>query len=175
MAADACLPVGLHAISLCGLHARDLPERHQEAAPVGALIREHPAARFRDAVVAAPALAGFLDPAPFDPAAFLEPVQRRVERREREAQAAAGPLFDQLGDFIAVVALVVHDGQDHDLGAAFFGLVERPPCCHSLHPYMKDGYIYHKGNRVIRRSGHRVIWGSGGGLAVGLAPWSTTP
>src|SRR5687767_4511441 len=54
------------------LHAGHLAERGDEAAPVGALIREHAPAGLGDAVIAAAALAGFLDPPRLDPAAILE-------------------------------------------------------------------------------------------------------
>src|SRR5689334_20958171 len=62
------------------LDASDLPQRGDEAAPVGALLGEHPPSGLRDAVVAPPPLAGLLDPAPLDPAAILQPVERGVER-----------------------------------------------------------------------------------------------
>ncbi len=97
-------------------------------------------------------LPGLFDPPGLEPAAILEPVERRVERGEREPEAAAGPLFDQFRDLVPVVAVVFHDREDHDFGAAFFGLVERPSAGHALHPYMKDSYIYHPW------TGPRVNW-----------------
>src|SRR5688500_1199761 len=100
-------------------HARDLAEGGDESAPVVALFGEYAAAGVGNAVVAPPALSGLLDPAAFDPAAILEPVQRGVERGEGEAQAAAGPFGDQPGDLVAVVMLVLDDGEDDQLGAAF--------------------------------------------------------
>src|SRR5690242_15278302 len=66
--------------------ACDLPEGGDEPRPVGALIREYFAAGLGDAVIAAPPLAGAFDPAPADPPAIFQAVQRGVERGEREAE-----------------------------------------------------------------------------------------
>src|SRR5204863_4841049 len=99
-------------------------------------------ARLGDAIVAAAPLSCLLDPSPFDPAALLEAVERGVERRQGEAQAAAGAGLDQLGDRVTVAALVLDDRQDDDLGAAFLGFVERSACRHVQLPYIVDSYIY---------------------------------
>src|SRR3954467_3173314 len=112
-------------VPLCVLAAGDLGQRGDEAAPVGALLDEHAPPRVGNPVVAAAALAGLFHPPALDPAAIFEAIERRVERGERELQAAAGPLLDQLGDLVAVMALVFDDGENHDLGAAFLGFVER--------------------------------------------------
>src|SRR5262245_55852604 len=87
------------------LHARDLPERGDEPPPVGALLGEHAPPGLGDPIVAAPPLAGLLDPASLDPAAILEPVQRGVERREREPAAPARARLDELRDLVPVMAL----------------------------------------------------------------------
>src|SRR3954451_695663 len=107
------------------LDAGDLGQRRDEAAPVGALLHEYAPPRVGNPVIAAAALAGLFHPPALDPAAIFEAIKRRVERGERELQAAAGPLLDQLGDLVAVMALVFDDGENHDLGAAFLGFVER--------------------------------------------------
>src|SRR3954452_520538 len=107
------------------LDAGDLGQRRDETAPVGALLDEHAPPRVGNPVVAAAALPGLFHPPALDPAAIFEAIQRRVERREREPQAAAGPLLDQLGDLVPVITLVFDDGENHDLGAAFLGFVER--------------------------------------------------
>src|SRR5215831_1524254 len=92
------------------LDAGHLAERRDQARPVGPLLAEHAAPGLGDAVVAAPALPGLLDPPPLDPPALLEAVERGVERGERKAQAAAAAGLDQLADLVAVVALVLDDG-----------------------------------------------------------------
>ena len=125
------------------IHAGHLAERRDEPAPVFALFRQDRAAGLGDAVVAAPALAGLLDPASLDPAAVLEAVERGVERREREAEVAAGALFDQLRDLVAVVRFVLDHREDHDFGAAFLGLVDRSALCHAGTLYA--GQLYVKG------------------------------
>src|SRR5262249_46016532 len=47
-------------------------------------------------------LPGLFDPRPLDQSALFHPVERRIERRRVKLQHALRPLFDQLGDFIAV-------------------------------------------------------------------------
>src|SRR3954453_9194412 len=106
------------------LHDGELSERGDEPRPVGALLGEHLPAGLGDAVVAAAALAGLLDPAALDPAAVLEPVEGRVEGGEREAQPAIGPLLDQLRDLVPVVALVFDNREDDQLGAALLRFLE---------------------------------------------------
>src|SRR5205809_768868 len=69
------------------------------------------------------------------------PVERGVERGQREAEAAGGPRLDQLGDLVAVVPFVLDDRQDHDLGAAFLGLVNRSSRCHAGPLYEGELYI----------------------------------
>src|SRR3970040_2660897 len=53
---------GTRASGLRVLHAGDVAQRRDELRPVGALCREHAAAGLSNAVVAATALARFLDP-----------------------------------------------------------------------------------------------------------------
>src|SRR5262249_60069359 len=122
-------------------HAGHLSERGDETAPVGALLGEHAAARVGDAVVAAPPLARFFDPPSPNPAAIFEAVQRRVERGEREAEPAIRARLDELRDLVPVVALVLDDREDHELGAALLGFVDRTAAGHVLPPYMKERYI----------------------------------
>src|SRR4051812_33094943 len=86
------------------LDAGHLAERRHEPAPVLALIRKDAAARFGDPVITTAPRAGFLDPSPLDPAAILEPVQGRVQRREGEPEAAVRALLNQLRDLVTVMA-----------------------------------------------------------------------
>src|SRR5688500_17531038 len=105
-------------------HARHLTQRFDESLPVLALVGEHLAAGFGDAVVTAPALAGLLDPSPLDPLAVFHAVQRGVERGEGEADRPAGSLVDQAGDFIAVTAAIFEKREDDDFSASFFGSLD---------------------------------------------------
>jgi hypothetical protein len=82
--------------------AGHLHQRCDKARPVFALGREYPAAAFSDAVIAAAALTGPLDPSPADQAAFLEAIQRLVERRQRELQRPARAVFDVASNVLAV-------------------------------------------------------------------------
>src|SRR5258708_521528 len=64
------------------LEARDAVDGEDEVLPAAALGGQHLAAERRELVVAAPALAGLLDPLPLDPAALLEAAGERVGRRD---------------------------------------------------------------------------------------------
>ena len=70
--------------------------------PDTALARERLPAGTGELVVAAAALAGAFDPAPFDEAPVLEPIERGVERRDVEVDGALGAARDQLTDLVAV-------------------------------------------------------------------------
>src|SRR5215217_1712366 len=83
------------------LHTGHLAQSRNEVGPVFALPRKRRPAQWRDAVVAAPALAGFLDPAALQPPSLLEAVQRGIQGREREAEPSASPLVDQLRNLVA--------------------------------------------------------------------------
>src|SRR5687768_6085109 len=74
--------------------AHDGIDRLDVRLPRFALTREHAAAFRREAIEAALALAGLLYPSSFDPAAVLEAEDRRVERRQREGEPAAGAGLD---------------------------------------------------------------------------------
>src|SRR5207249_1849931 len=121
--------------------AGDRPQRRHEPAPVGPLLGQHPAPRIGDPVVTPPALSRFLDPSAPDPAAILHPVERGVERREGESQAAVGALFDEPCDLVSVMALAVDDGENQDLAAALLGFVDRTAARHGGHLHEAALYI----------------------------------
>src|SRR5262245_47292423 len=77
---------------------RDLPDRVHEFPPVVALRGEHVPALRREAVEPATTFSGLLDPFPRDPAALLQAVEQRIERRDLELHASGGSLFDQFAD-----------------------------------------------------------------------------
>src|SRR5262249_62043945 len=80
------------ASSASGIGVAPLDDR----APGAALRRKPGGARRRQPVVAAPALAGFFDPAALDPAALFEAVEQRIQRSDTELEGAARPRPDQL-------------------------------------------------------------------------------
>src|SRR5687768_9604224 len=94
-------------------------DRVNEFGPVAALRRQHAAAFGCQPVEPAPALVRLLDPLAGDPAALLEAVEQRIERRHLELQPAARALLDQLADLVAVTRACFHQRQDQQLGAAF--------------------------------------------------------
>src|SRR6478736_2787972 len=105
-------------------------ERDKEGVPHAALPRQGGAAGLRQAVVAAPPLAGLLHPASFDQAAILELVQRRVERRDMEIDRAVGSIGDQPADVVAVARLFFDQGEDQHFGAAALQFTGQPVCDH---------------------------------------------
>ena len=101
-----------------GSMPRDALQRRQQLVPAGALLGEHLPAGRRQLVVAAAALPGLLEPPAIDPAAALHAIEHRIERSDVKPQHAAGPVVDQLGDFVAVPLPFLEDRQDHQVGAA---------------------------------------------------------
>src|SRR5262245_3087670 len=87
--------------------------------PDGTLIGQNPAARRRQSVETAIALARLFDPATLDPAAVFEPQERRIQRRQRKGQPAARPRLDELADLVAMARPGVDERQDQHLDAAF--------------------------------------------------------
>src|SRR6516162_8367386 len=67
------------------LQLRNAVQRGDEVLPDVPLTGQHCAPGLRQPVVAPSALPGALDPAPFDEASVLEPVERRVEGRDVKA------------------------------------------------------------------------------------------
>src|SRR5262245_10811018 len=104
------------------LDARNAIDGGHEFTPRPALRFEDAGARGREAVVAAAALAGLLDPAAVNPAAFFETVEQRIERRDAELEHAAGAQLDQLAEVITMPRLVFNEGEDQEFGAPLFQL-----------------------------------------------------
>src|SRR5690349_14576154 len=101
-----------------GRNPRDAIQRREKVLPDVALAGERLAPAPRELVIAAPALAGALDPAPFDQAAVLEAVQRRIERCDVEGDRPARAGGDQLSDLVAVALPLFQQRQDQQLRAA---------------------------------------------------------
>src|SRR5262249_42615495 len=96
--------------------------RLNESAPAAALGGQHLLSRGRQPVVAAPALAGLLDPAPLYPAAFFKPVQQRIQRGNVEPHHPARPDLDQLADLVAVPRAILDKRKNQQFGAALLKL-----------------------------------------------------
>src|SRR5262249_11058160 len=75
--------------------------RHKRL-PGAALRRQHLLAFGSQFVITPPPLPGLLHPSPFDPAALLQPIQKRIERSDVEAQLTLRTRLDQFADVIAV-------------------------------------------------------------------------
>src|SRR5262245_24811286 len=111
----------------------DAVDRLDELAPRAALRRQHGGAGRRQPVVAAPALAGLLDPAALDPPALFEAIEQRIERRRAESEHAARSRFDQLAEVVAVAGLILDQREDEELGAALFQLAIEHARLYILH------------------------------------------
>ena len=107
---------------------RHAVERGEELLPGVALRGQHLAPLGRQLVIAAPALAGLLDPLPLDEPAPLQAVEQRVERGDVELEHAVGALADELCDFVAVARAVLHQRHDEHLGAALLQLAVEDTC-----------------------------------------------
>src|SRR5690348_3986363 len=103
----------------------NLVDRVAELFPRAALPLEDGLAFGRQAIEAAPAVAGLLDPAAGDEAAVLEPAQHGIQRSDAKRQPAAGLGLDELADLVAMPGARAQQGQDQQLGAAFLQLVVR--------------------------------------------------
>src|ERR1044072_6117021 len=100
----------------------NLADRQHEFAPGVALRGEDVGADGREAVVAPAALSRLLNPAAENPAALLESIQQRVERRDAKFQQAARSHLDQLAQVVAVPRLILEQRQDEELGAPLLEL-----------------------------------------------------
>ena len=78
----------------------DAMQRREEGVPIGSLRCEDLPPVSCQAVVAAAALPGFLDPRAVDPAALLHPVQHRIQRGDVEKEHAVRAVVDHARDFI---------------------------------------------------------------------------
>src|SRR5438046_6321315 len=96
-----CAKAAFAVFALRMTNARHAVQRGEERAPASTLRVEHGLPLGGNPVEAAPPRAGFLDPAALDQSAPLQPVERRVQRRDVELQRAVRSLIDQLGDLVA--------------------------------------------------------------------------
>src|SRR5262245_42146418 len=114
-------------------HSRNAADRLHEFAPRVALGGKHVGAERRQPAIAAPPLAGLVDPAPEDPAALLESIEQRIEGGDAEFQDAARSRLDELAEVVAVTRLVLEQRQNQELGAALLELAIEHAVFHVLH------------------------------------------
>src|SRR5688500_13338438 len=112
-------------------------ERVEERAPAAPLVGQRLAARGCQLVVPPSALAGLFNPPSLDQAGPLQPVQRRIQRRDLKTDCAAGTLFDQLRDLVAVPRPFLDEREDQHLGTALLQVARAHRCRH-----MSRSYIY---------------------------------
>src|SRR5262245_11571976 len=114
------------------LDSGDPADRVCEFAPGVALRLEDLFAGWRQAVAAAAALSGFLDPPSLNPSALLEAIQQRVERGDAELENAARARFDQLAQVVTVARLVLDQRENQQLRAALLQLAVQHAGFHML-------------------------------------------
>src|SRR5262245_33166982 len=112
-----------------------------EALPALALLGEDAPAGGGDAVVAAPALAGLLDPPSLEPAALFQLVEERIEGGDLETDGAVGLALGHLADLVAVARPLLEQGEDDQLGAALLQLAVEDPGVHVLHQHILHSEI----------------------------------
>src|SRR5579871_1563359 len=88
--------------------------------PALPLFGEHLGSLGRQAIIAAAALAGLFHPAALNPAILFKAVQQRIKGGHVEAEGATGTRFDQFANVITMARLVFDQGEDQQLGTAFF-------------------------------------------------------
>src|SRR5262245_3832891 len=100
----------------------DLVDGADELFPATPLRRENAPALARQLVQAAASLPRLFRPAALNPAALLEPVEQRIERRGVKPDIAVRALLDQAGDVIAVPGPRLDQRQDQQLRTALLQL-----------------------------------------------------
>src|SRR5262249_17840580 len=100
------------------LRSHDSPDRRDEPLPSGRLPGELPAARRGPPVEAGLAVVRGGPPLRKEPAALLEPLERRIERAVLDEELLLGPLLDGAGDPLTVLRAEDQGPQDQQ--------VERP-------------------------------------------------
>src|SRR5205823_559365 len=110
-------------------HPRDPIDGGRERLP-GFALRYQNLFTFRgQAVVAAAALPGLIDPVSDDTASPLEPGEQGVERRYVERKHAYGSALDKLADFVPVASPILDQGKKQQFGASFLQF----PVQHGVH------------------------------------------
>src|SRR5688572_23220478 len=98
------------------IHGRDI------GVPCFPFVLQMRAALRSQMIVAASRTARAFDPASFYQTFFFEPAEHRIQRSDPEMQFAAGPLFDELSDFITVAVAILEQRQNEKLRTAFLEL-----------------------------------------------------
>src|ERR1043165_8092077 len=106
-------------------HPRDAIDRLDKPPPGGPPRRKSVLARRSQPVITPTPLACLLHPAPLNPAALLQTVQQRVERRDVEAERAARTLLDQTADVVAVPRALLDQRQNQKLRAPLLQLARQ--------------------------------------------------
>src|SRR5580700_965928 len=104
-----------------------------EGCPAALLRRQNFASQGCQAVIPAPPLPGLFHPPSLDPAALLQPVQQRIQRRHMEAQGASGALLNELADLVAMPRAAFYQRQDQQLRTALLQLAVEDCLLHICH------------------------------------------
>src|SRR5439155_10541374 len=89
-----------------------------ETTPVRPLGGENFGTSTGEAIITAPPLPRFFNPATPDPAPLFQAVKQRIERRDVEMENAARAQLNQLTDLITMSRPVFDQGKNEQLGAA---------------------------------------------------------
>src|SRR6516165_1618157 len=102
------------------LNPGDQVDGFDELTPPGPLLRQHVFPSGGQTVVAAPALAGFFNPAAPNPIPFLQPIKQRIKGSDVESNRTTRTQLDQLANLVSVAGTIFQQRQNHQFGAALF-------------------------------------------------------
>src|SRR6476620_12553964 len=94
------------------LNPRHLIDRLREVLPDGSLPHKRSVAAGRQTVIAAPALAGLLDPAAFDQPFSFQSVKRRIKRGDVKGDRPGGAFFNLFPDVVSVALTIFEQCED---------------------------------------------------------------
>src|SRR5262245_52480307 len=120
-----------------------------ERLPGIALARQHPVPLGGQAVEPAPPLSRFLDPPAVQPAALLQSIQERVERRDVELELPGGLGLDLLADLVSMTGARFDDREDDQLRRALLQFAVEHPLIDSCHSYI----CYSQSQARVNREG----------------------
>src|SRR5262245_37244737 len=98
------------------VHSGNEAHRFDKGFPRAALACQDLSPGSGQAVETPSSLPGLLDPPALQPAAFLESIEERIERRDMELECSVRTLLDQFADLVAVPGTRFEDRQDDQLG-----------------------------------------------------------
>ena len=102
------------------IESRDALDGFDELPPTLLLGREHLSSLGGYPVVSPSTLSRLFNPFALDPTASFESVEHGIKRGDLKTQRPLGTAFDQLRDLVAMTCAGLYQGENEQLGKAFF-------------------------------------------------------